>query len=109
MTVTGISSHPHFAAGSVKQLFSSQVICQPLLPVSQRRRSQRYFAVRTFLYQCPHLPQQEELPNPVLSAMEKLFPNTGGRRHFFSSCKSELLVGGTLSMTADLEHLSIFH
>lgn len=110
MPLTGISSHPHFPAGSVKQLFSSQIISQPLWPDSRRWYSRnRYLAVRTFLYRCPHLPQQEELPNPVLSAMEKLLPNTGGRRHFFSSYKSGLLPGGALPVPANLQRLNIFH
>lgn len=85
MPLTGISSHPRFPAGSVKQLISSQVISQPLLLVSWRWYSRNhYLELRTFLYPCPHLPQQEELSNPVFSAMEKLFPNKAGRRHFFS-------------------------
>lgn len=110
MPLTEISSHPPFPAGSVKQLFGSQVISQPLLPVSLRWCScNPYLAVRTFLYQCPYLPQQEELPNPVLSAMEKPLANTSGRRHFFSSYKSELLLGGALSMPANLECLSTLY
>lgn len=85
MPLTGISSHPRFPAGSVKQLISSQVISQPLLLVSWRWYSRNhYLELKTFLYPCPHLPQQEELSNPIFSAMEKLFHNKAGRRHFFS-------------------------
>lgn len=83
------------------------LVVSPCCLFSPRWHSHRYLTARTALYRCPHLPQQ--LPNPVLSAVAKLFPNTGGRRRFFSSCKSELSLGGALSMPADLERLSIFH